>query len=490
MMRGAWGLLVLLTAGCAVGPSYHAPAVAPAGASLGMAADSAPLRAFYDSLATAADSGQREPPASTPLVADSSDLSWLDVLRDTTLVGLVRLAVRENRDVQTAQARIREFRAQLGVARADLFPQLSANGSASTNQIAIGAFAPVQYDALRVTADLQWELDFWGRIRRGVQASRAEVDAQESAYRATLLTLVSDVSSAYLQILELRQEESIAERTLASRRSTLALARERFQQGVISALDVHQFEAEVAVPAASLAQVRRLRAQREHELAALVGRPPFAIPGGADLASAVERIRVPDSIPATLLGRRPDVRAAERAYAASVARVGAAQASRLPRVSITGDYGSQATSAGDLFTGNTEVYQLQGGVSIPLFTGGRLGNQVRAAEARSEQSRLQFESTVLQAFREANDALVAVRTSRDQRIAQASQAAALRQAVALANLRYRGGVASYLEVLDAERGLFSAELGLSQAQLLELSSVVGLYRALGGSWGKGANDGQ
>jgi multidrug efflux system outer membrane protein len=191
---------------------------------------------------------------------------------------------------------------------------------------------------------------------------------------------------------------------------------------------------------------------------------------------------VPDSIPATLLGRRPDVQAAERVYAGSVARIGVAQAARLPRISITGNYGSQAATAGDLFTNNTEVYQLQGGISVPLFTGGRLANQVRVAQARSEQARLQFEGTVLQAFREANDALVAVRTSRDQRVAQASQVAALRQATELAELRYRGGVASYLEVLDAQRGLFAAELALSQAQLLELGSVVQLFRALGGSW--------
>ncbi|HUR96275.1 MAG TPA: efflux transporter outer membrane subunit [Gemmatimonadales bacterium] len=489
----------LAVSACAVGPRYREPAVAPAGASLGVTRDDGALRGFYDSLATSADSVLARPVDSVagvtpapapppldisraPLIADSTDLAWLEVLRDTTLLGLVRTAVRENRDVLTAQARIREFRAQLGISRSALLPEVTANGSASTNQIAIGAFEPTAYEALRVTADLAWELDFWGRIRRGVQASRADVEAEEASYRATLLTLVGDVSTAYLQLVELRQEEAIAERTLASRRSTLALARDRFAQGVISALDVHQFEAEVAVPAASLAQARRLRAEREHQLATLVGRPPFGVAGGGVLGAAVERVRVPDSIPASLLGRRPDVRAAERAYAASVARVGVAQAARLPTVSITGSYGSQATSAGDLFGGSSEVYQLQGGVRVPLFTGGRLANESRAAEARSEQARLQFEGTVLQAFREADDALVAVRTSRDQRAAQASQVAALRQAAELAELRYRGGVASYLEVLDAQRGLFSAELGLSQSQLLELSSVVQLFRALGGSW--------
>ncbi len=471
--------LALAVSACAVGPSYHEPEVAPAGTAVGLSPRPDSIRAFYDSLA-AADSVPGGAPRT--LQADSADLAWLSILKDTTLVGLVNAAVRENRDVQTAIARIREFRAEVGVARSELFPQLSANASASTNQVALGAFEPVAFDALRVTADLQWELDFWGRVRRGTQAARADLQAEEAAYRATLLTLVSDVSNAYLELLELGQEEAIAERTLGSRRATLELARQRFASGVISELDVHQFESEVAVPAAALAQARRLRSQREHELATLVGRLPFSISSAASLERAVDAVEVPDSLPATLLGRRPDVREAERGYAASVARVGQAQASRLPTISITGNYGSQSGTAEDLFTNNTEVYQVQAGVSIPLFTGGRLANQARAAGARAEQSRLQYEQTVLQAFREASDALVAVRTARDQRVAQQSQVVALRKASDLADLRYRGGVASYLEVLDAQRQLFAAELGLSQTQLLELSSVVGLYRALGGSW--------
>jgi outer membrane protein, multidrug efflux system len=481
-VRRAWlapALLALATGGCAVGPSYREPPLAPEGAAVGLAPGPDSIRAFYDSLAKADSAAEGRVRTLEP---DSADLAWLAILKDTTLLRLVSLAVRENRDVRTAVARIREFRAEVGVARSALFPELTANGSVSTNQAVFGAFEPQQFDAFRVTADVQWELDFWGRIRRGVQASRADLEGEEAIYRATLLTLVSDVSTAYLELLELAQEEAIAQRTLASRRAGLELARSRFESGVISELDVHQFESEVAVPAASLAQARRLRSQREHELATLVGRMPFSIPADADLAAAVEAMQVPDSLPAVLLARRPDVRAAERSLAAAVARVGIAQASRLPRISITGNYGSQASDAGDLFGGDSEVYQLQAGVSVPLFTGGRLANQARAAGARAEQARLQFEQAVLQAFREASDALVAVRTARDQRVAQQSQVIALRKAAELADIRYRGGVASYLEVLDAQRQLFSAELGLSQTQLLELSSVVGLYRALGGSW--------
>jgi multidrug efflux system outer membrane protein len=199
----------------------------------------------------------------------------------------------------------------------------------------------------------------------------------------------------------------------------------------------------------------------------------------------VEALQVPDSLPAALLERRPDVQAAERAYAAATARIGVAQAARLPTISITASYGSQSPRAGDLFGSNSEIYQALAGVSLPLFTGGRLINQTRAARARADQARLQYEQSVLIALREASDALAGVRTSRDQVVAQQTQAEALRRALQLAELRYRTGIASYIEVLEAQRSLFDAELALSQAQLGQLSAAVQLYRALGGNWPTG-----
>lgn len=488
MSRVTWNIAaVALLAGCAVGPSYRSPAVAPAGARVGAGGARDSARIFFDSLIAArqADSAAR---AAVSLRAEAATgdtllaVAWRDILKDTTLVGLIETAARQNRDVQTAIARIREFRANLGLARAPLFPSLTANASASTNQVAIGAFPPTQFNALRLTGDVAWELDLWGRTRRGVEAAGADLGVQEASQRAVLLSLVSNVATGYLQLLELDQERAIAERTLATRQQTFALAQSRFRQGVISELDVRQFEADVSVPAATLAQAERLRVQQEHELNVLLGSGPVAIPRGGTLAGAVAALEVPDSISATLLGRRPDVQGAERAFAAATARIGVAQAARLPTVSISGNYGTQSINTSGLFSGNTEVYQLQGGLSMPLFTGGRIANQIEAARARAEQARLQYEQTVLVAMREAGDALVAVRTTRDQVAAQQTQAFALRRALQLAELRYRTGVASYLEVLDAQRGLFSAELLLSQAQLQQLSAAVQLYRAIGGSW--------
>ena len=488
MIRHAgWLLLALSAGGCAVGPSYHPEAVVPASTRVGAAQSSDSAKAFFDSLAAARQNDTLATPGAPlktrELLPDSlASLGWLDIFHDSTMVGLVRTALNQNRDLQTAIARIREFRAEVGIARAPLFPEISVNGSVSTNQVAIGSFPPTQYDAFRVTGDLAWELDFWGKTRRGIEAAKADLASEEAAQRAVILSLVSDVAGGYLSLLELDQERTIAERTLASRQATLDLARQRFKQGLTSELDVRQFEAQVAVPAVTLAQTERLRAEQEHQLSLLLGEAPTNVVRGGSLLQAVSALSVPDSLPATLLERRPDVQQAERAYAAATARIGVAQASRLPTISVTGSYGSQSPTADDLFKSNSEIYQALAGISVPLFTGGRLINETRVARARADQARAQYEQSVLVALREASDALVGVRTARDEVAAQQTQAQALRRAFQLAELRYRTGIASYIEVLDAQRSLFDAELGLSQAQLRQLSAAVLLYRALGGAW--------
>jgi len=473
----------VLLAGCAVGPRYAPEPVAPASAQVGAVRRDS-TAAFYDSLAAAraADTGRAAVPrvATRPLASEAlADLAWLDVLKDSTLLRLVQTALRQNRDLATAAARIEEFRAEAGVA---LFPSLALNGSGSRNKVALGTFAIPPYTAYRATADLAWELDVWGQVRHGIQAANADVASQVAAERGAVLSLVSNVATAYLQLLELDQEGTTARQTLASRQATLDLARRRYARGLISELDVRQFEAQVAVPAARLAQVEQLRAQAEHALDVLLGEGPAAIPRGGSLAAAAQAVTVPDSVPASLLSRRPDVEQAERAYAAATARIGVADAARLPAVTITGEYGSQALQTGRLFTDSSRIYTLFAGISIPIFTGGRLADQARAARAQADQARTRYESTVLRAIEEAGDALAGVRAARDEAAAQQTQATALRRALELAQVRYETGVSNYLEVLDAQRSLFDAELAASQAELQQLTSAVQLYKALGGSW--------
>lgn len=480
-------LLALPLAACMIGPAYHAPAPAPSGATIALPPVPDSTRAFFDSLATAR-SRDSIAAAATPVterlvVQDSlAGVAWMNILRDTVLVRLVNTALRQNRNLQTAIARIAEYRADVGAARAPLFPTVTANGSVSSNEIAFGFIPPVLYHASRLTGDVSWELDFWGRIRHGLDAARADLGAQQAAERGTVLSLVADVASSYLHLLELDQEHAIAEQTLASRKATLALARDRYSHGLISELDVKQFEAQVAAPAVTLAQTERERAQTAHALDVLLGEAPTAIPRGGTLADAVKALVVPDSVPATLLSRRPDVQQAEREYAGATARLGMADAARMPTIMLSGSYGSQASKPGKLFSTNTHIYQLMAGVSIPIFDGGRLADQAAAARARVEQARLQYQQTALSALRDANDALVAVHTARDQEAAEATQVEALRQALDLAQLRYQSGLSSYLDLLDAQRSLFSAQLALSQAQLQQLTSAVQLYKALGGGW--------
>jgi multidrug efflux system outer membrane protein len=484
---GALGAVV--AAACTVGPKYQPVPVIPPAARIGAAQLSDSSRRFFDSLAV--ERARDSVPAPRPDVARpvldapaTNAAAWLDIIRDTTLVSLVDLALRQNRDVRAALARIDEFRASVGVARGPLVPSVTVNATESANQVALASLPPASFRAARVTGDLAWELDFWGRVRRNVDAANADLGGQEAAQRATALSLVSNVASGYLQLLELDQERSIAERTLSSRKATLDIARQSVAQGLTSELDVTQFEAQVAAPAVTLAQAERARAQAEHNLNVLLGEATAAVPRGTTLAAAVASLVVPDSIPASLLVRRPDIVQAERAYAASVARIGIADAARWPTFSIVGSLGTQAGVPENLFGSTTRIYQAQIGLSFPLFDNRRLASASAAARARAEQARASYEAVALNAVREANDALVGVRTARDEAVAQATQANALRQALDLATVRYEAGLSSYLDLLDAQRGLFGAELAASQAQLGELRAAVQLYKALGGSWNR------
>jgi multidrug efflux system outer membrane protein len=417
-----------------------------------------------------------------PLRLDGTrDVAWLQVLRDTQLVALVNDAVANNRDLRVARDRIREFRAQAGVARSGLFPQITASAAASHNKAALGPTV-VKYDAVQVIGSLSWELDFWGRTRRGLEASQFDLRASEEDARATTISLVSDVATAYLQLRELDEDVRITEETLASRRTTLDIARRRYRQGVTSELDVRLFEADLADPGARLADLAQLRAQAETRLSQLLGRAPGSITRGRPLEEIVQSVAAPDSIPAALIAQRPDVLAAQHIHQASLARVGQSIAARLPTIAASAQYGAQHDEVRNLFGRDHDIYTLQLGFSVPVFDGSRLENEERVARARADQARGQYEQTVVTALRESADALTGVQLGRAQLVARATQVQALRSAYSMAEQRYGSGVSSYLEVLDAQRQLFGAQLTLVQTERQYLVSTVDLYRALGGGW--------
>ena len=488
-------VLVALTAACAVGPGYRRPSLGMPDGWRPTSASEDSLRPFYDSLRTSRDTllPRGADTARVPFAYDTAPagargdtavaLKWLDLVQDSVLRQLVDTALRDNRDVRTAIAAIDEFRAQYRATRGALLPDVTANGQAGRNEQVFGTFGSFTYDVFRATADLSWELDVWGRLRRSTQAARADLAVRQEDRRALELSLIGDVATGYVDLREADRDLEIARRTLASRRLTLALARQRLDQGLISELDVRQFEAEVASPAASVADFERQIAQQENALSVLVGRNPGAIARGRSLTELVARIPIPAGVPSALLAHRPDVRGAEASLRAATARIGVAEAARLPTFTITGQYGSQSTEFSKWFGSGTNVWQAFAGVSVPLFTQGRPGGEeVNIARARAVQARARYEQTVLVALREVEDVLVALRTAQDRAAAQGRQVVALRRALELAEMRYQNGISSYLDVLDAQRSLFTAELALSAAERDQLVAAVQLYKAVGASW--------
>ena len=484
-------LLALALAACMVGPSTRVNTAIPSVGVRGSDGTLPATRMFLDSLRSARANDAPDSltrittqlaPQTLELSRASSTLAWTEVLRDTTLQSLIREAVSNNRNLRVAQARINEYRAMRGVASSRLFPQLTANTSLASNKIALAASSPIQFDAARVTADLAWELDFWGRTRRTSEAAGFDLASREDDVRATTLSLVSDIASVYLQLREADAIIAIAEQTLASRTTTLQLARRRFDQGLISELDVRQFEATVADPAARVADYARQRTEAENALSLLMGAAPHEIPRGHLLSDIVKNVVVPDSLPGALLARRPDVMRAQHDFQAATARIGVTEAARLPTITLSSSYGAQRPNYGKLLDGKGEIYALQAGISLPLFTGGRLSNETKAARARAEQSKNVYEQAVLVALREASDAAAGVRLRRDQLAAQETQERALQAAYAIAERRYNSGISSYLEVLDAQRSLFAAQLTRVQVERQYLAATVQLFRALGGSW--------
>ena len=334
--------LIALVEACAVGPRYRRSPVGMPDGWRRPAASEDSLRSFYDSLRTARDT--LLPPgtdtARVPFAYDTTlpgprgdsgaALRWLDLIQDSVLRQLVDTSLRANRDVRTALAVIDEFRAQYRATRGALLPELTTNGQAGRNQQVFGTFGSFTFDTYRATADLSWELDLWGRLRRNTSAARSDLVAREEDRRALQLSLIGDVATAYFDLRAADLNLAIARRTLDSRRQTLALARQRLDRGLISELDVRQFEADVASPAASVADFERQVAQQENALSVLVGHNPGAIARGRALTEMAAVIPVPAGVPSALLGNRPDVRSAEATLRAATARIGVAQAAWLP----------------------------------------------------------------------------------------------------------------------------------------------------------------
>jgi multidrug efflux system outer membrane protein len=416
--------------------------------------------------------------------ASVADLPWWEVFRDPILQDLIRAALANNQDLALAAARVDEARASVGIAKADFYPQIAAQADAAygrpiSKQINSNATTGGRFDA---SVSMFWELDFWGRIRNSRDAAIAELVATENGQRAILLSLVSGVAQAYLELREFDLEREIAKSNTDIRRETLNLFEARARQGIASDLEVNQARSDLAVTTAAIPQAELQIAIREHQISVLLGRAPGDIPRGTALVDTVAPPQLPLGVPAQLLERRPDVLAAEQGVIAAGKRVGVAVANRLPTLSLSGFIGLQATTIPDLFTKDGVAGLIGGGLLAPIFQGGRLSAAEDAARSRLVQSVAAYRKSVQQALQEVSDAAAGIRKLREERLARSDQVKAITVAARLALHRYQGGVSSYFEVLDAQRQLFDAELSLARTQRDELVSVVLLYRALGGGW--------
>ncbi len=327
-----------------------------------------------------------------------------------------------------------------------------------------------------------YEVDLWGRIRRANEAARARLLGSKDAQQVVYQTLVAQVATTYLQLLELDLELQIGRSSYASRTNSLAITESRESGGIGSMQDVYQGRILVFTAEASIANTLRLVEQTENAMNILLGHNPGPVKRGIPLVDHELRASVPPGLPSSLLERRPDIRVAEQQLVAANADIGQAKAAFYPQVTLTGLYGYQTVALSDLFTGSARMWQFGPAVSFPLFTGGRLRGNLKLARASFEESVASYQQTVQNAFRDVSDALIAYQRTQEFYAKQKDLTKANRDAAELANTRYEGGVTSYLEVLYNEQQLFDAELLLAQARRDELLSVVELYRALGGGW--------
>lgn len=418
---------------------------------------------------------------------ETANLKWWEQFNDPTLNGMVQTALRENSELRIATARVEEFFGRYFSTRGDQFPLVDASGGAFRERLSEGGPAPVtpgrdrSFDYYQAFLHGQWELDFWGKYRRASEAARAELIRTEEARSAVVLTLVSAVASAYVEILALDKQLEITRQTAETRKQTLALFQLQFDNGIVSEVVVSQAQAEYQDALARIPDIELAIARIENALSVLLGRNPGPIQRGVSI-DALVLPEVPSGLPSDLLERRPDIRAAEQDLIAANARIGVARSLYFPTISLTGAFGAVSTDLSDLFTGSSQTWNVSTPVSIPIFSAGRIGGEVKGAEAFQQQALYQYIQSIRNALREVDDALVARATSGRKLAILGKQADALRNYARLARMRYDEGYASYLEVLDAERSLFFVELSYTQNQFSLISSLIDVYKSMGGGW--------
>src|SRR6266478_3438179 len=458
-----WLILMLapgFLAGCMVGPNYHRPVVQTPTA--------------YRDLG---ENRQAQAQA-----ASYADLPWWQVFQDPQLQELIRTALKQNYDLQIATERINAARAQLAITRSNLFPQVQGNadfrgGKESNFQ--------TKFNFLTLAGDAAFQLDFFGRLRRANEASRAQLMATEDARQTVILTLVSDVASAYFALLQLDLQLQITHDTVNTQVDSVRLTRLRLERGVATKLDVLQAQQVLDTANTQIPELERQIGQLEDALSILLGDYPHGVARGRPLVEQPIPPEVPAGLSSSLLSRRPDILEAEQNLIAANAEIGVAKAAFFPQITLTGTGGGavgRSTVFSSLINSNIGTWGAAAQLTQPIFEAGRLRGNLRAAESQHRQELIAYKYAIQRAFKDVSDALIGYEKYHQVRVAQETTVQDLSDSVSTSLKRYGGGIATYLEVLDNQRSLFSAQLTLAQDRGNEYQSLVQLYKALGGGW--------
>jgi outer membrane protein, multidrug efflux system len=447
-------VLIVSFSGCAVGPDFQKPNV------------TAPAKFRFD----------------YSNVDTTEILCWWNLFNDPNLDTLVKIALKENKDVRIAAARIEEARANVGYNRADMWPKIGYEGNISSGNLTtvLNNKGTDYFTTWYAAPVLSWEIDFWGKYRRSTESAKADLLASEFSQRSIMISLISNVANYYFQLLDYDSRLEISKSTLVTRREYLDIIQARYDKGTVAEIDLNQAQIQEAIAAAAVPQYERAVAQIENALSILLGRNPGPILRAKKLEDQTMPPDVPPGLPSDLVQRRPDVLEAEQYVAAQNAMIGVAQAMRFPSFSITGLLGvaSPELSAAAI----NAAWSVSGSILGPIFNFGKNKRRVDIERKKTEEAYLMYDNTVLQAFRETEDALISVTTYKDQLEAVIRQRTAAANAAMLSRARYDEGLTSYLEVLDSERTLFDASLNASAVLQARLNAYVGLYKAIGGGW--------
>jgi multidrug efflux system outer membrane protein len=452
-------LIALAVGGCMVGPPYQRPAVETPEA----------WRVDY------------------PRAAEVANTEWWRQFGDPVLDDLIATALRENRDIRIAAARVDQFIGALTATQSQLFPQVGYGADATRARASRLGRPPVPepispyFNLYSAALSASWQLDLFGRVRSLSEAAQAQVYASEQGQRGVVLSVVSGVATAYIFLRAFDRQLEIAQATAANFGETARIFRLRFKSGLVSMTEVSQVESQLKQAEAAIPLLRQQIATQENLISILLGRNPGPIPRGKSIDQLVPPL-IPEDLPAVLLARRPDILQAEQNLIAANANIGAARALYFPQFSITGAFGSASTAFGNFFTGPATTWALIGGVTGPIFTFGAIRGQVFSAEAQTRAATELYQQTILNAFRETNDALVGSQEKVIESQAQQERIASLREFARLSKLRFDRGIASYLDVLVAENELFAAELAGVRVQAERYAQLVNVYQAMGGGW--------